>query len=245
MTKLKKAAILAAARHLSFEEMHGAPAFPSLPRQRLCAWAAPRTGGPCPSTPVAGLKELFKGFDKDGDGAITLDELREGLARQGSFSDNEVSQVRAASACRRWRQCGVGFGGAGRLTKAILAQIFKDTDVNKDGTIGYEEFLAGEPGLAPRRAAGGVRCMCAAPAPGTPPPSRWPAPTPAATVNVQLLDREEIFIKAFQEFDKVTRRPPCPPARPPGRLPGLCTCLPACPPGMLPSDRNPARLGAR
>jgi hypothetical protein len=33
----------------------------------------------------------------------------------------------------------------------------------------------------------------------------------AATVNLSLLEREEIFIKAFQQMDKVPARLPCSP----------------------------------
>lgn len=55
----------------------------------------------CPRPPclrsheeIHGLRELFKSFDQNGDGHITLDELREGLASQGALADSEVEQVR-------------------------------------------------------------------------------------------------------------------------------------------------------
>ncbi|EFN53790.1 hypothetical protein CHLNCDRAFT_36351 [Chlorella variabilis] len=104
MTRLRKAAILAAASSLSHEEIHG-------------------------------LRELFKSFDKNGDGHITLDELREGLAHQGVLADGEVEQI------------------------------LRDTDVDGNGVIDYEEFVA-------------------------------------STVNLNLLEREEVCIKAFQKLDK-------------------------------------------
>ncbi|KAI3425213.1 hypothetical protein D9Q98_008981 [Chlorella vulgaris] len=104
MTRLRKAAILAAASNLSHEEIHG-------------------------------LRELFKSFDQNGDGHITLDELREGLASQGALADSEVEQI------------------------------LRDTDVDGNGVIDYEEFVA-------------------------------------STVNLALLEREEICVKAFQKLDK-------------------------------------------
>lgn len=104
MTRLRKAAILAAAQHLSYEEIHG-------------------------------LRELFKSFDRNGDGQITLDELREGLARQARLADSEVEQI------------------------------LRDTDVDGNGVIDYEEFVA-------------------------------------STMNLSMLEREEVCIKAFQQLDK-------------------------------------------
>ncbi|PRW33551.1 calcium-dependent kinase [Chlorella sorokiniana] len=104
MTKLRKAAILAAAQHLSYEEIHG-------------------------------LKELFKSFDRNGDGRITLDELRAGLTRHNKLADCEIEQI------------------------------LRDIDVDGNGVIDYEEFLA-------------------------------------STVNLALLEREEVCMKAFAKLDK-------------------------------------------
>ncbi|KAH0907076.1 hypothetical protein HID58_038903 [Brassica napus] len=40
-----------------------------------------------------GLKEMFKGMDTDDSGTITLEELRQGLAKQGTrLSEYEVQQ---------------------------------------------------------------------------------------------------------------------------------------------------------
>ena len=85
---------------------------------------------------IHGLRELFKSFDQNGDGLITLDELREGLAAQGgaAMGDAELSGVMA------------------RL------------DVDGSGALDYEEFLA-------------------------------------ATVNLQLLEREDLLAKAFARLD--------------------------------------------
>ena len=62
---------------------------------------------------VAGLKELFKDFDKDGSGTISLDELREGL---------KLNASEAASA----------------ELDAIMAAI----DLDGSGELDYEEFIA-------------------------------------------------------------------------------------------------------
>lgn len=82
MTKLKKAAILAAAQYLSTEE-------------------------------IQGLRELFRLFDKNGDGHITLDELREGLMQNETL-----------------------------LSEGDLAALLQNTDLDGNGTIDYEEFVA-------------------------------------------------------------------------------------------------------
>lgn len=82
MTRLKKAAILAAAQHLGDEE-------------------------------IAGLRELFKKYDANGDGQITVDELRQGVAQHGS-----------------------------ELSESDLMQVLLDSDVNGNGTLDYEEWLA-------------------------------------------------------------------------------------------------------
>jgi hypothetical protein len=47
----------------------------------------------CSHEEIRGLRELFKSFDKNGDGHITLDELREGLSARGVLQDGEVEQV--------------------------------------------------------------------------------------------------------------------------------------------------------
>lgn len=60
----------------------------------------------CSHEQINGLRELFKSFDKNGDGHITLDELRAGLLERGAVQDGEVEQVWAAGA---WVQ-GLGWG---------------------------------------------------------------------------------------------------------------------------------------
>ncbi|XP_037450332.1 calcium-dependent protein kinase 26-like [Triticum dicoccoides] len=63
---------------------------------------------------LAGLKEMFKTMDTDGSGAITFEELREGLRRYGSteLRDSEVRDLMEAA------------------------------DVDRSGTIDYDEFIA-------------------------------------------------------------------------------------------------------
>ncbi|XP_006664312.3 calcium-dependent protein kinase 25 [Oryza brachyantha] len=47
---------------------------------------------------IKGLKEMFKNIDKDNSGTITLEELKNGLAKQGTkFSDNEIEQLMEAA----------------------------------------------------------------------------------------------------------------------------------------------------
>lgn len=44
-----------------------------------------------------GLKEMFKGMDTDNSGTITLEELKPGLAKQGTkLSEYEVQQLMEA-----------------------------------------------------------------------------------------------------------------------------------------------------
>ena len=46
---------------------------------------------------IMGLKEMFKGMDTDDSGTITLEELRQGLAKQGTrLSEYEVQQLMEA-----------------------------------------------------------------------------------------------------------------------------------------------------
>ncbi|MCH99017.1 calcium-dependent protein kinase 17-like, partial [Trifolium medium] len=43
---------------------------------------------------IMGLKEMFKGMDTDNSGTITIEELKQGLAKQGTkLSEQEVKQL--------------------------------------------------------------------------------------------------------------------------------------------------------
>lgn len=44
-----------------------------------------------------GLKQMFKGMDSDNSGTITIEELKQGLAKQGTkLSEQEVEQLMEA-----------------------------------------------------------------------------------------------------------------------------------------------------
>lgn len=46
---------------------------------------------------IQGLKEMFKSMDSDNSGTITLEELKQGLAKQGTkLSEYEVKQLMEA-----------------------------------------------------------------------------------------------------------------------------------------------------
>ncbi|KMS95385.1 hypothetical protein BVRB_008780 [Beta vulgaris subsp. vulgaris] len=61
---------------------------------------------------IKGLKEMFNNIDTDRSGTITLEELKEGLARLGS-----------------------------KLTESEIKQLMDAADVDKNGTIDYKEFI--------------------------------------------------------------------------------------------------------
>ncbi|KAG2493172.1 hypothetical protein HYH03_008594 [Edaphochlamys debaryana] len=74
---------------------------------------------------VAGLVAAFKDMDADGDGKLSLEELKEGLARQ------EL----------RFDEC-AGSGGRPPLMDTELAQLVQMSDLNGDGQLDQSEFLA-------------------------------------------------------------------------------------------------------
>lgn len=46
---------------------------------------------------IMGLKEMFKGMDSDNSGTITIEELKQGLAKQGTkLTEQEVKQLMEA-----------------------------------------------------------------------------------------------------------------------------------------------------
>lgn len=65
---------------------------------------------------IHGLRELFKSFDRNGDGQITLDELREGLARQARDAGGACS--RGAQGRKRRGPAGVQLCRAGARPRA-------------------------------------------------------------------------------------------------------------------------------
>ncbi|KAJ0594685.1 putative protein kinase CAMK-CDPK family [Helianthus annuus] len=61
---------------------------------------------------IMGLKEMFKGIDTDNSGTITVEELKEGLSKQGT-----------------------------KLTEKEVKQLMEAADADGNGTIDYEEFI--------------------------------------------------------------------------------------------------------
>ncbi|VFQ95483.1 unnamed protein product [Cuscuta campestris] len=61
---------------------------------------------------IMGLKEMFKSMDTDGSGTITLEELKQGLAKQGT-----------------------------KLSEYEVKQLMEAADADGNGTIDYEEFI--------------------------------------------------------------------------------------------------------
>ncbi|KAL3718556.1 hypothetical protein ACJRO7_003650 [Eucalyptus globulus] len=62
---------------------------------------------------IMGLKEMFKGMDTDNSGTITLEELKQGLSKQGT-----------------------------RLSEYEVKQLMEAADADGNGTIDYDEFIA-------------------------------------------------------------------------------------------------------
>ncbi|EYU35947.1 hypothetical protein ABFS82_14G222300 [Erythranthe guttata] len=61
---------------------------------------------------IMGLKEMFRGMDTDSSGTITLEELKQGLSKQGT-----------------------------KLTESEVKQLMEAADADGNGTIDYEEFI--------------------------------------------------------------------------------------------------------
>ncbi|GMI81629.1 calcium-dependent protein kinase 17 [Hibiscus trionum] len=61
---------------------------------------------------IMGLKEMFKGMDTDNSGTITLEELKQGLSKQGT-----------------------------KLTEYEVQQLMEAADADGSGTIDYDEFI--------------------------------------------------------------------------------------------------------
>eukprot|EP00775_Hariotina_reticulata_P005659 gene5659-5898_t len=69
--------------------------------------------GNLPVDEIVGLKEMFMAMDKDNSGTITVDEMRDGLRSKGT-----------------------------KIPEVELQRIMENADVNGDGKVDYEEFLA-------------------------------------------------------------------------------------------------------
>ncbi|KAK3239829.1 Calcium-dependent protein kinase 15 [Cymbomonas tetramitiformis] len=66
---------------------------------------------------ISGLEEIFKSFDTDGDGTITLAEMDRGLSKMAKQ------------------------GTSSKLTKDHVKQLMAAADVDSDGVISYQEFI--------------------------------------------------------------------------------------------------------
>ncbi|KAI4304798.1 hypothetical protein MLD38_040266 [Melastoma candidum] len=62
---------------------------------------------------IMGLKEMFRGMDTDNSGTITLEELKQGLSKQGT-----------------------------KLSESEVRQLMEAADADGNGTIDYDEFIA-------------------------------------------------------------------------------------------------------
>ncbi|TYI64988.1 hypothetical protein E1A91_D09G126400v1 [Gossypium mustelinum] len=133
---------------------------------------------------IMGLKEMFKGMDTDNSGTITLEELRQGLAKQGTkLSEYEVKQLMEAAdadgngtidydefitatmhmnrmdreehlyhAFQHFDKDNSGFITTEELEQALreygmhdgrdLKEIISEVDIDNDGKINYDEFVA-------------------------------------------------------------------------------------------------------
>jgi calmodulin len=68
---------------------------------------------PHPPHATEALRAAFRSYDQDGDGYVTIDELRRVLAGQGE-----------------------------QLTASELEEVLRDLDTDGDGRVSFEEFLA-------------------------------------------------------------------------------------------------------
>jgi calcium-dependent protein kinase len=85
---------------------------------------------------IKGLKEMFKSIDKDNSGTITLEELKSGLAKQGTkLSDNEIQQLMEAVSLISDNTISI----LDMYTDYFLVRFQADADGN--GLIDYEEFV--------------------------------------------------------------------------------------------------------
>ncbi|MBA0704244.1 hypothetical protein Golax_016514 [Gossypium laxum] len=133
---------------------------------------------------IMGLKEMFKGMDTDNSGTITLEELKQGLAKQGTkLSEYEVKQLMEAAdadgngtidydefitatmhmnrmdredhlyhAFQHFDKDNSGYITTEELDQALreygmhddqdIKEIISEVDIDNDGRINYDEFVA-------------------------------------------------------------------------------------------------------
>ena len=63
----------------------------------FCVWVLKVIAGCLSEEEIQGLKEMFKAIDTDNSGSTTMEELRQGLCKQGTkLSEHEVKQLMEA-----------------------------------------------------------------------------------------------------------------------------------------------------
>ena len=123
-----------------------------------------------------GLKQMFKGMDTDNSGTITIEELKQGLAKQGTkLTEQEVKQLLEAvsyltftliSTTARQKQLVSSEASMLWLIRQIFFFFYKlQADADGNGTIDYDEFIT-------------------------------------ATMHMNRMNKEEHLYTAFQYFDK-------------------------------------------
>ncbi|CAD6268832.1 unnamed protein product [Miscanthus lutarioriparius] len=108
---------------------------------------------------ITGLKEMFKNIDKDNSGTITLEELKNGLAKHGTkLSDATVHmnkldrEEHLYTAFQYFDKDNSGYITREELEQALkeqglydaekIKEVISDADSDNDGRIDYSEFVA-------------------------------------------------------------------------------------------------------
>ena len=122
-----------------------------------------------------GLKQMFKGMDTDNSGTITIEELKQGLAKQGTkLTEQEVKQLMEAvsylsfSKYCIWQNNFPAVISLMPLLKTIYSLFsfcILQADADGNGTIDYDEFIT-------------------------------------ATMHMNRMNKEDHLYTAFQYFDK-------------------------------------------